>query len=61
MHEILNNSIRHILCAKPFFSILNNEKLLGEIELNYLKNELNKKGVNIFIFLEGCLDCTKIS
>jgi hypothetical protein len=59
MHKIFKNSINHILYAKPFFIKINNEKLLKEIEFNYIKNELNKKGINIYNLLEGCLDCIK--
>ena len=59
MHKIFKNSINHILYAKPFFIKINNEKLLKEIEFNYIKNELNKKGINIYNLLEGCLDSIK--
>ena len=59
MHKIFKNSINHILHAKPFFIKINNEKLLKEIEFNYIKSELNKKGINIYNLLDGCLDCIK--
>ena len=29
------------------------------MEFNYLKSELSKKGINIYNFFDGCLDCTK--
>lgn len=59
MHKIFKNSINHILKARIFFTIINNEKLLKEIEFNYIKNELNKKGINIYYLLNGCLDCIR--
>ena len=44
---------------KTFFAKINNNKLLKKMEFNYLKSELNKKGIDIYIFFNGCLDCIK--
>ena len=57
IHKLLENSIKHILLAKPFFSKINNSKILTKTEFNYLKNELAKKGINIYSLFKGCLDC----
>ena len=57
MHKLFEKSIKHILLAKPFFTKINNHKLLKKIEFIYLKNELLKKGINIYSLLSGCLDC----
>ena len=57
MHKLFEKSIKHILYAKPFFTKINNHKLLKKIEFFYLKNELHKKGINIYSLLSDCLDC----
>ena len=57
MHKLFDKSIKHILYAKPFFTKINNNKLLKKMEFSYLKNELAKKGINIYNLLDGCLDC----
>ena len=59
MHKLFQNSIKKILSLKPFFSKINNNKELNKMEFNYFKNELNKKGVNIYNLFDGCLDCVK--
>ena len=59
LHKIFSSTINHILSVKPFFINLKNNKSLKEMELDYLKRELNKKGKNIYSLLDGCLDCIK--
>lgn len=39
-----------------FYNIRNNIPL-KEMELDYLKKELNKNGNNFYSLLDGCLDC----
>ena len=56
LYNIFKDSIKHILLAKPFFITIRNAPL-KEMEYNYLKNDLIKKGVDINIALEGCFDC----
>ena len=57
IHKLFEKSIKHILYAKPFFTKINNHKLLKKMEFIYFKNELLKKGINIYSLLNGCLDC----
>ena len=59
LHNLFHNSIKHILSVKPFFIKLENNIPLKEMEFDYLKKELNKNGNNIYILLDGCLDCIK--
>lgn len=59
LHNIFQNSINHILSVKPFFIKLENNIPLKEMEFNYLKKDLNKSGNNIYVLLDGCLDCIK--
>ena len=59
IHKILQKPIKQILMLKTFFTKINNNKLLKKVEFNYLKSELNKKGIDIYIFFNGCLDCIK--
>ena len=53
--KLINNCIKHILKAKPFYSKLNNYPL-KKLELDYLKKVLEKSGKNIHDIFEGCLD-----
>ena len=56
MYKLFKNPIKHILLARVLFSKINNDKLIKEIEFNYFKNELSKNNINIYYFLNGCLD-----
>ena len=56
IHKIFKNPIKRILFARPLFTKNFDKKILNKIEFNYLKNELNKKGINIYNLLYGCLD-----
>jgi len=57
MHKIFKAPIKHILSVKPLLTKNKDNKILKKIEFNYLKNYLNKKGINIYSLLDGCLDC----
>ena len=57
LHNIFQNSINHILKVKPFFYNIKNSIPLKEMEIDYLKKELNKNGNNFYTLLDGCLDC----
>ena len=59
IHKILQKPIKQILMLKTFFTKINNNKLLKKMEFNYLKSELDKKGIDIYILFNGCLDCIK--
>ena len=58
LYEIFNNSINHILKAKPFYSKFKGISL-QKLEIEYLKNNLGKKGYEIGQLLGECLDCLK--
>ena len=58
LYNIFKDSIKHILLSKPFFCNIRNAPL-KKMEYNYFKNDLSKKGVDINLVLEGCLDCMK--
>ena len=58
LYNIFKDSINHILLSKPFFDNIRNVPL-KKLEYNYLKNDLSKNGVDIYIVLKGCLDCIK--
>jgi len=57
LHNIFQKSINHILKVKPFFYNIKNYIPLKEMEIDYLKKELNKNGNNFYSLLDGCLDC----
>ena len=57
LHNIFQKSINHILKVKPFFYNIKNKIPLKEMEIDYLKKELNKNGNNFYSLLDGCLDC----
>ena len=59
MHKILQKHIKYILELKTIFYKNKNNLMFDKIEFNYLKKELNKKGINIYKFLNGCLDYIK--
>ena len=59
MHKILQKHIKYILEIKTIFYKNKNNLMFDKIEFNYLKKELNKKGINIYKFLNGCLDYIK--
>ena len=56
LHNLFGNSIKHILKVRTFFSGLKNIPL-RKLELDYLKDDLHKKGKDINKVLYGCLDC----
>ena len=56
LHNIFHNTINHILSVRPFFIPLNNIPL-KKMELDFLEKDLTKSGNNLYILLEGCLDC----
>ena len=56
MYKIFKNPIKRILSAKSLFTKNFDKKILNKMEFNYLKNELNKNGINIYNLLYGCLD-----
>ena len=58
LYNIFKDSIKHILLSKPFFCNIRNAPF-KKMEYNYFKNDLSKKGVDINLVLEGCLDCMK--
>ena len=51
---IFNNSIKHILFAKPFFMAKKNIPL-RKLELEYFKDDLDKYGIDGYKLLEDCL------
>jgi hypothetical protein len=60
LYDIFKDSINHILFSKPFFENIRNAPL-KKLEYKYFKNDLSKKGIDLNIILEGCLDCIKDS
>ena len=60
LYDVFKDSINHILFSKPFFDNIRNFPL-KKLEYKFLKNDLSKKGVDINVILEGCLDCIKDS
>ena len=58
LYNIFKDSIKHILLSKSFFAKIRNAPLV-KMEYNYFKNDLSKKGVDVNLALEGCLDCIK--
>ena len=59
MHKLLQKHIKYILELKTIFYKNKSNFIFEIIEFNYLKKELNKKGINIYKFLNGCLDYIK--
>ena len=57
-HKYVDNSIRHIFAAKPFYSNLKNYPL-KKFEFDFFKKDLEKQGKNLYELFEGCLDCLK--
>lgn len=57
MHKLFKNSIKQILLISPLFPKINNNNFLKKMEFYYFKNELIRKNINIYNFLNGCLDC----
>ena len=55
LYSIFNDSIKHILFAKPFFVRISNIPL-NKLEYDYLKDDLFKKGIDINLVLKECLD-----
>ena len=51
---LFSNSIDHILFAKPFFMTKKNIPL-RKLELEYVKDDLKKYGIDVYKLLEGCL------
>ena len=56
LHKIFYNVINHILLTKPFFINFKNIPL-KKLEINYLKDDLTKKGYDLDVLLKGCKDC----
>lgn len=56
LHNIFYNVINHILLTKPFFINFKNIPL-KKLEINYLKDDLTKKGYDLDVLLKGCKDC----
>ena len=59
LHNIFQKSISHILATKAFFSNIKSNISVEQMELDYLKRELYKSGLNFDTLLYGCLDCIK--
>ena len=55
LQKLLDKSINHILLSRPFFSNIKNIPL-RKMELEYLKNVLNKNGKEMKEIFKGCLD-----
>ena len=58
LSNLFKEPIKHVLLSQPFFSGIKNISL-KKIEFNFFNNNLLKKGVDINIVLDGCLDCLK--
>ena len=56
LNKILENSIKHILFAKPYFNKFDRLSL-KKLEFEYLQKDLSKKGINCINLFDGCLDC----
>ena len=56
LNKILENSIKHILFAKPYFNKFDRMSL-KKLEFEYLQKDLSKKGINCINLFDGCLDC----
>ena len=54
--NLINNSLSHILSAKPFYSNIKNYPL-KRFELEFLKKNLANKGQDFYQLFDGCLDC----
>ena len=59
MYKLFKNPIKHILFINKFLSKINNNNLIKKMEFYYFKNELCKKDIDIYNFLNGCLDSIK--
>ena len=55
-HNLIDNPIKHIFAAKPFYSKIKNFPL-KRIELEFFKRALEKNNQDFGILFEGCLDC----
>ena len=55
-HNLIDNSIKHILTVKPFYSNIKNFPL-KKLELEFFKTSLEKNSHNFYVLFEGCLDC----
>ena len=55
LYKIFENSVNHILNAKPYFMELKNINL-QKLELEYFIDDLTKNGINIYTLLNDCLD-----
>ena len=56
LHKIFETSIKYILLLKPYLNNID-KKYIKKMEFEFLKNDLVKKGLNIYKLLDGCLDC----
>ena len=55
-HKLLDNSIKHILAVKPFYSHIKNFPL-KKLELEFFKKFLKINNEDFYVLFEGCLDC----
>jgi len=55
LYKIFQNSIEHILKAKPFYMALKNVEL-KKLEIEYFIKDLSNNGVDIYELLDGCLE-----
>ena len=55
-HNLIDNPIKHIFAAKPFYSKIKNFPL-KRVELEFFKRTLEKNNQDFGILFEGCLDC----
>ena len=55
-HNLIDNPIKHIFAAKPFYSKIKNFPL-KRVELEFFKRALEKNNQDFGILFEGCLDC----
>ena len=55
-HNLIDNSLKHILAVKSFYSNIKNFPL-KKLELEFFKTSLEKNSYNFYVIFEGCLDC----
>ena len=57
-HKYIDDSIKHILAVKPFYSNLKNYPY-KKLEFEFFIKDLEKKGKNFYELFDGCFDCLK--
>ena len=55
-YKSIDDSIKHIFAAKPFFSNLKNYPF-KKLELEFFRKDLEKSGKNFYELFDGCIDC----